>query len=345
MEKEIYTAKYNTFEEIQDKYKANSRATIVDGLLKMDWCYGGFTIEGYFSGDIVLVELDPGNIEDSKKMSYCMINDDFENRKEIVVTGKGDYVIAKDLKPDFYRVEFFKASESTIFKIKGIKYTGELSEKPLEKEKRINIIGDSITCGSALLSQAENIEKSEHFYDVSHSYAVKVARHFGAEFGIFSRSGATCGTEGKYDPPRMNEKYFDTFLWGTDKFDFTRERNPDLVIITLGTNDTPYYIPKEEGGEDSKDKKILVNCITQMLSVVRKQHPDAKILWVYGYADTRLSEIYETTVKAFIEKDGNTYYTFAPCSDLSGANGHATPKGHDSIAKQVIKFIEENKLI
>lgn len=332
--------KYNevahNFEDIQDKYKANSRATIDENVLYMNWSYAGFTVKGQFSGDIVLT----GVTNASDILAYCVIDNDYDNKKEIIInagTTDGNVTIATGLAKGMHTVEFFKANEQAVLKVKGIKYNGALFDKPAEKDIRINAISDSIGSGSGLLpAEQAGIYSS----DISKAYTMKVATHFNAEFSITSCSGSTFAP--KQYATCMKDKYFDTFLTSskTGKYDFSKEAEPDIVIIGLGTNDATLY--NGYGYTGTLTEQDLANNINSMLTVVRNQHQDATILWVYGQMTGAFKDVYKETVNEF---DDNTYYVHASCNDLGGINGHPTAAGQENITEQVIKFIEDNNIL
>ena len=71
----------------------------------------------------------------------------------------------------------------------------------------------------------------------------------------------------------MKEKYFDTFLSRTDDYDFSKEAEPDVVIISLGTNDASLY--NGHGYTGDLTEQDLANNITSMLTAVRNQHQNA----------------------------------------------------------------------
>ena len=137
----------------------------------------------------------------------------------------------------------------------------------------------------------------------------------------------------------MQDYYKRTFFSKTDEYDFRSETQPELVIIALGTNDTPKYLTN---GVANENIGILKQGITNMLTLVREKNPNAKILWAYGMMDVRISNVYKETVETFNQTDGNTYYTMINRNDCTGAAGHPTPEGHTKNAQEYINFIDNN---
>lgn len=327
--------KYNpvshTFKEIESKLKLNSRAAFDSNLLRMEWSYSGFTIQGQFSGDVAISGIDVTN----QMLAHCIIDGDNENSKELVVND-GSLVIAKDLAPGFHTIQFVKATEasSAQMTVSGISYNGAIFPRPADKKLKIQVIGDSITSASGLYT-AQVQPNALYRNDIMKGYAVKVANHFDADLSVVSVSGGTICTR----TPSMQDYYKKAFFSKAGDYNFAGETKPDLVIIALGTNDTPTYntnnVPNENVG-------VLKQGIKDMLALVRKNNPDATILWAYGMMATNISSVYKDAVTEFNATDGNTYYTMINRNDCTGSGGHPTPDGHTLNAKEFVAFIENN---
>lgn len=328
-----YNACEHTLKEIESNLKLNSRAAFDGDLLRMEWSYSGFTIEGQFSGDIILTDIDVTK----ELLAYATIDGDLENAVQLIVND-GDLTIVKDLKPGFHTIQFFKATEASGAQMTagGIKYNGAIFERPADKELKIQVIGDSITSASGLYTT--DVEPNALYRnDISKGYAVKVADHFDADLSIVSVSGGTVCTK----TPSMQDYYQKAQYSKDGAYDFSTETEPDIVIIALGTNDTPTY---NTNGVPSENVGILKQGITDMLTLVRAKNPNATIIWAYGMMATNIASVYKETVEAFGETDGNTYYTLINRNDCTGQSGHPTPAGHTANAKEYINFIENNIL-
>ncbi|MEE1025717.1 MAG: GDSL-type esterase/lipase family protein [Acutalibacteraceae bacterium] len=333
-----YNPATRTLKEIEQKLKLNSRAAFVDNKLQMEWSYSGFEIQGYFKGDITLKDVTVlRSSYNGEVLCYAVLDGDTDNANQLRIKA-GNNVILKDVEAGFHTVQFIKATEASagIINVGEISYNGVIGDAPAQKELKIQVIGDSITSASSLYPANSTVDKILT-NDITKGYAVKVANHYDADLSVVSMSGGTiCSSS-----PSMQDYYKRTFFSKTDEYDFQRETQPDLVIIALGTNDTPKYLTN---GVANENIGILKQGITNMLTLVRVKNPNAKILWVYGMMDVRISNVYKETVETFNETDGNTYYTMINRNDCTGEAGHPTPTGHTKNAQEYINFIDNNIL-
>jgi len=163
-----------------------------------------------------------------------------------------------------------------------------LVEAPVLPSRKIEFIGNSITCGYG----NEGTDKFEHFeYETEnhyYSYASIAARNLNAQHWVVARSGI--GAYRNYDGPKtgnpesnMPVQYeYTGYAWKpelrqeptflSEKWDFSRYQ-PDVICINLGTNDlsTPNY-----------DLTLLKQSYKRLLSMVRQHNPKAKIVLLTG---------------------------------------------------------------
>ena len=164
----------------------------------------------------------------------------------------------------------------------------KLVEAPALPTRKIEFIGNSITCGygNEGLKKEEGFEYAteNHYY----SYASITARNLEAQHWVVARSGI--GAYRNYAGPKtgnpesnMLAQYeYVGYAWKPDlrkeatflseKWDFNRYQ-PDVICINLGTNDlsTPNY-----------DLKLLKQNYQQLLKTVRQHNPKAKIVFLTG---------------------------------------------------------------
>ena len=144
-------------------------------------------------------------------------------------------------------------------------------------QRKIEFIGNSITCGYGI----ESVEASDPFTEETenhyYTYAAITARNLHAQHFAIARSGI--GIYRNYNGPRegspdcMPAMYYQTlFNDSSEIWDFSRYI-PDVVCINLGTNDTstPGY-----------DTDRLYNAYLAFHKTVRNNYPKAKIVWLTG---------------------------------------------------------------
>ena len=325
-----YPAQEVTMKEVLSKLKLTSRADLDDSdKLKLDWSYSGFVMQGDFNGDVVLTDV----IIWQDNLFYCVIDNDYANKKEVILTGTsniGDVTIAKGLNPGFHTIQLFKATEAYSVQVGGMKFNGKLSAPPAAKEKTIQFIGDSVTCGSGLYNNDDKIHRS----DISKSFGMITSRYFDAEFRVQSLSGSMFSYNESKASSYMYDRYLDKFITNQNSvYDFSKETQPDVVVVALGTND---------GGIDTATVNEYVG---KMLDMVREKHPNAKIIWFYGMMGVGLKADIKAAVEAYAVNDSNVYYCQASKNDCSGFNGHPTPESHEIGASELINFIEANNIL
>lgn len=148
---------------------------------------------------------------------------------------------------------------------------------PAMSDRRIEFIGNSITCGYGV----ESIERDAEFQDETcnhyYTYAVRTARNLEAEEIAVCRSGI--GVYRNYNGPRtgdkinMNTEYTHTLLYdNSEQWDFSRYQ-PQVVCINLGTNDT---------STSGADPKLLKKGYENLLQKVRGAYANAKIVFLCG---------------------------------------------------------------
>ena len=334
-----YPAVEATMKEVSANLKLTSRAAFDSSdKLKMDWSYSGFVMQGNLGGDIVLTNVVswPASTVNAV-LAYCVIDNDFENRKEVIISGMGavgDITIVKNLKPGYHTVQFFKASEAWSVTVEGIKYNGTLDVAPVEKSKVIQVIGDSVTGGSGIVNAANNTPEAVYRSNISQSFGMLTARHFDAEFRVQSLSGSMFSYNADKASSYMYDRYLDKFITDVNSvYDFSTETQPDVVVIALGTNDAGI------------DTATVNEYVPKMLDMVREKHPNAKIVWFYGMMGVGLKADIKAAVEAYAANDSNVYYCQASHNDCSGFAGHPVASAHEIGANELIAFIESNDIL
>ena len=163
-----------------------------------------------------------------------------------------------------------------------------LVEAPPFPDRKIEFIGNSITCGYG----NEGLDKFEHFDYATenhyYSYASIAARNLEAQHWVVARSGI--GAYRNYDGPKtgnpescMPVQYeYTGYAWKpelrqetsflSEKWEFSRYQ-PDVVCINLGTNDL---------STNNYDLNLLKQGYKKLLKMVRQHNPMAKIVFLTG---------------------------------------------------------------
>jgi lysophospholipase L1-like esterase len=187
------------------------------------------------------------------------------------------HVVATGLSAGDHRITVYKRTEAqygdAVFS--GVEVLGTLSDLPAAKTRKIEFIGNSITCGYGNLVDDPNHTQSFLITTEDHSitYAALAARHLNAEEhavcvsgrGIYRNNDNTqTGTLPTLFPLTS---YNSTATW-----DFSRW-TADIVVANLGTNDF-YTGPPDSTG-------FVTACIN-FVKAIRTRYPNAKVLMVNG---------------------------------------------------------------
>ncbi len=215
---------------------------------------------------------------------------------------------------------------------------GQFLQADPKKERLIEFIGDSYTCGYG--TEATN---KDHFSPETENqnltYACETARYFGADQIVLAHSGmgVTRNYNGNLTGSHMPEHYQRTFdqddqiPWDAK----SSSLNPDITVIYLGTNDFSTRMQPAE--------RVFVKEYSRLIGEVKdnygKEHP---ILCIAPKHDPLM----ETYIRKAIDTSGYENLHFLGLSKSihneesdMGADGHPNYSGHTKIAYTVIPCI------
>lgn len=254
-------------------------------------------------------------------------------------------------------VSLVKLSESpnSTIGIKEIKATGTAIKPTPNKEKLIEFVGDSITCGYGVDDPDRNHHFSTKTEDVTKAYAYLTAQKLNADYSIVSFSGygiiSGYSGDGKKVAIQTLPPLYDKLgtTWTTngafapahEEWDFSK-RQPDAVVINLGTNDDSYTKDNAELQEE------YCTAYTEFLKQVREKNPDAKILCVFGVMGDRLFPYVQKAVDNYTSETGDNNVSalkLDPQSPRDGysADWHPSAATHEKVAEIVAEEI--NKIL
>ena len=209
-----------------------------------------------------------------------------------------------------------------------------------KKDKYIEFIGDSLSCGMGNLGKkgVENPQTSR-WEDVTLAYTYGTADELCVDYSIVSESGI--GLAGSWWDPLFD--FYSAWSYKRDKnlkYDFARV--PDLIVINLGTND--FYL--------NCDLKIcsieeVIEKTKEFIAFVRSSYgKDVPIVWVSRFMF--LGESYVNAIDKAISDFGGErlgiYRLDVPTSS-GGAHGHPDVAGHSVARDLLVEFIKEKNLL
>ena len=241
--------------------------------------------------------------------------------------GPATVPVVSDLLYGSHVVTLYKRSESNVgdWYVYGMRVLGVVKRDllPDRPGRKIEFVGNSITCGNDVLVPEVGIEFDPVHESSYYSYAGQTARILNAEANIICSSGhgVYINYDGSSDytlpvvyngtgtqSPVVVE--WDHGLW-----------HPDIVVINLGTNDI---------ASGQSDSTQFVNASVDFMRNIRTYHPDAKIVLLDGPMLTGENMVkcrqYLDMAKKVLEGEGvkDLYrFSFDPRGDSSfGLNPH-----------------------
>ncbi len=304
--------------DIKDKIKINGRCLFDEekGILAA-WPNSGIEFAGWFDGNIRLYFTSSVYVP---VPYYIVVDGDYENAKNVELTPQKTYVSLASVEKGYHTIGIYKAdsanTNSSMY-LTEIEYKGKLDEEPLPKSMKIEVLGDSISCGIGLVSP-------KYDDDAYYSYGAIAARNLNADLSIVAVGGwgIACGVKSFENViPRI----FDLTCYFADKeqkWDFENNQ-VDAVIVNLGTNDYLEYANKE-------DRSELHNALRNFFDAIRKAYPDARIYMTYGMMNTAFKEDF----KNIIAERGDEKLEFVETFFNGGGIGnHPDAEAHVKYAK------------
>ena len=212
-------------------------------------------------------------------------------------------------------------------------------------ERKIEFIGNSITCGYGIEANSEAEHYEEKTANYYYTYAARTARNLNAQAFVVARSGI--GVYRSYNGPKtgdkvnMNTEYPYTLLYN-DKYEWDFSRyTPDLVCINLGTNDT---------STQGADSLLLLNGFKNLYRQVRSHYPKAKIVLLCGCMmsgdQLRSAQQAMNTATEYAHQQGDKEvyrFDFTPHDGSLGygADWHPSMRQHEKMANELTPFLKK----
>lgn len=230
---------------------------------------------------------------------------------------------------------------------KGLYVDGgkELAPAPVLPRRRIEFIGNSITCGYGIESEDRDApftyDTENHYY----TYAALTARALQAQHLVVARSGI--GVYRNYGSPASGSGDCMPAMYGRTLFLDPSERwdhslyTPDVVCVNLGTNDV---------SEDKYDMKLLTGAYRRFVARLRDVYPKAKIVLLTGCMlnGRQLADVKKALDTVTAERreagDGEVYrFDMSPqTGSLGYAPGwHPTMRQHRKMAVELTSYLKK----
>ena len=251
-----------------------------DGKTQVSWTASGFELR--FRGTGLDAELDADIIGEAPRIQVYV--DGIPQGGRIPVAGAAWVPLARALAPGEHTVRVVKLTEALQSSplVGGVRvYGGELLSPPAAKARKIEFIGDSITCGHTI----ERGPEDEDVWSIDTqngmlTYAAVCAENLDADFSCFSLSGWTVyrrvDMEGGDDcavPPVYGQTA--PVNGNAAPWDFSRFQ-PGAVVVALGTNDSSYIV------QGAAEAAVFARKYREFLEQLRGLYPKAAIVCTVG---------------------------------------------------------------
>ncbi len=305
------------------------------------WTYPGVQIHANFTGTSASMKTNPD-------CGYFMVEvDSLAPRKVEVKKGTNVTLLANGLDNGTHRLTITYIIEGMYKKptFYGLLLDDgcSLGETPQLPSRRIEFIGNSITCGYGIEGNGKEkkfLFSLQNFYE---TYAARTARSLNAQCQVCARSGIGMyrNYAGKI-PDEIMPNIFPQTFYEThgEQWDFSRFQ-PDVVCVNLGCNDTSV---------GSYDKERLNSAFKQFTVTLRGYYPQAKIVYIIGAipVSKRLNDVREAQEAAIADAQQRGDYNvfrmdFTP-DDGSlgwGSQGHPSMKRHAVMAEELTAFLRQ----
>lgn len=219
--------------------------------------------------------------------------------------------------------------------LESISFTGYIDEKPQNKSLYIEIIGDSITTGYGnIWISGDGAAEQALYQDATQAYPFLVGEALNADVSLVGCSGV--GAVRGCRPFPMTTFYGARSYYRNINTAKSGARKPDLVIVSLGTNDK--YAPAENGGAVS-DAEFMAGLLS-FIDEVRQGNEGLPVVLVYGQMTSRLNEVMPSVVAA---TDG--VYAYKLSAAGGGGGGHPSADQHMAAKEELLAALRRDGLI
>ncbi|HKM05020.1 MAG TPA: GDSL-type esterase/lipase family protein [Lachnospiraceae bacterium] len=272
-----------------------------------------------------------------------------------------DYMLYHSNQEKTVKIRLVKISEEAFGKVGIISFKTD-TQHPIiptkEKQRKMEFIGDSLTCGYGIEGTFEVDVFNTAQENCWTAYAARCARAFDADYHLVAWSGigiVSAWVEETVDEP-LNDWLMPMLYQYTDASlckDLNMQKEdwevwnhshfvPDIIVINLGTNDASYVrnIPERI----TEFEKTYY----QFLEYVREHNRHSTILCTLGVMGQDLCPVIHSQVERFAKdkKDTNIFFMEFDVqleSDGIGSDWHPSETTHCKMAEKLTNKIKELK--
>lgn len=353
----------NSFEATSDNVKILGRAKYMEDAGALWFGLTDAGVEFDFTGTTAVLNIsaDSAASSDSSPARIAIYADGKLYKDTTTMITPRDYEVKFD-ENSTHTVRLMKLSEcpNGTIRLNEIKTDSESIAPTAEGGRKIEFIGDSITCGYGVDATSGGFSTKTE--DGSKTYAYKTAQKLNADYSMVSFSGygiiSGYSNNGKRSTQQCVPDYYDKLgnSWGAfsdgkyiqnETWDFAGF-TPDLVVVNLGTNDAS-YINSIKGDNDLKnsEKEAFTETYEAFIGQIREANPNAEILCTLGIMGQDLCPQVEAAVNNYKTNTGDEHVNYLKFNIQNtekngvGVDWHPAPQSHIDAAYELLGAIEE----
>jgi lysophospholipase L1-like esterase len=237
------------------------------------FAWSGSGVVAAFEGQSVSVTL-----EDGGSNQFTVLIDGQLGTPLKTEAGAHSYVLAENLGPGSHQVELYRRTEASfgVSQFRGFDFgaNGKLVAESAPSSRRIEVIGDSISCGYGNEGETATCGFSADTENHYQTYGAIAARALDAEIVTIAWSGKGIVNNYGEDVADPLPALYDRTLPGDASSQWDFSVAPDAVVINLGTND--FSTDGDPSPELFRDSYIA------FLEHLRAVYPQATLIGTVG---------------------------------------------------------------
>lgn len=302
-----------------------------------------------------------------------------QTQRLMLTEGTKEYCVFRGLNPDLiWNVKILRDTQPIdrdprmLMQILGLRTDDSAEFMPLrEPSMRIEFIGDSITTGEGMGGALLDQDWTGQYMNAIDNYTFMTARELNAEYHVFSQSGWGVIANWENDARLIIPPYYEQVcgfldpavnepLGALEKWNFASWQ-PDAVVINLGTNDKcaftmpPFTDPDTgevyklhtlpDGNMDPADVKRFEDGVLDFLKMLRRDNPDAYLVWALGMLGNGLNDACQRAVDRFKAETGDRRADFLALPDTApgefGSRQHPGHRSHVHASRVLTAFLRQ----
>ena len=301
----------------QVKILGRSRAGATGGI-ELFYSGSGFTFQ--FEGTAAYATLSAPSMGEAYQ-PYVRVLVDGKETADFTVSDKKEYVLAEGLSNGRHTVEVIKRTECfcavTAYTLR-LSDGARLSDRLADSVRKIEFIGDSITCGYGNIAPSGETAFKTQYEDQTSTFSYLLGKRFGADIRLVAQSGNGISRNNGGGTANLIPALYPRVAGaGSAAYDFSSWQ-ADVVCINLGTND-------EASGKATKEDFIAKS--VSFLKTVRQAYPDAVILWSYGTMINGYSTHIRQAIEDYSRETGDMRVSYLQLDAILSSDGYGT-HGH-----------------